>query len=86
MFYRRKVVLLIIVTQTVLALCDSQKRLDKSCENGVCYREQDQGPCKPDNDEPRLFRWDAVQVYFSFMYFCHIFTMYSNEVSIEITS
>lgn len=61
MFYRRKVVLLIIVTQTVLALCDLQKRLDKSCENGVCYREQDQGPCKPDNDEPRLFRWDAVQ-------------------------
>lgn len=42
--------------------CVLQKRLDKSCENGVCYREQDQGPCKPNNDEPRLFRWDPVRV------------------------
>ncbi|CAH3023349.1 unnamed protein product [Porites evermanni] len=41
--------------------CVLQKRLDKSCENGVCYREQDQGPCKPNNDEPRLFRWDPVR-------------------------
>lgn len=42
--------------------CVLQKRLDKSCENGVCYREQDQGPCKPNNDEERLFRWDPMRV------------------------
>ncbi|KAM7450271.1 prolyl 4-hydroxylase [Porites harrisoni] len=41
--------------------CVLQKRLEKSCENGVCYREQDQGPCKPNSDEPRLFRWDPVR-------------------------
>lgn len=48
--------------QPAPVLCVLQKRLDKSCENGVCYREQDQGPCKPNNDEPRLFRWDPMRV------------------------
>ena len=41
---------------------NAQKRLDKSCENGVCYREEDQGPCIPNNDEPRLYRWEPIEV------------------------
>lgn len=41
----------------------AQKRLDKSCENGVCYREEDRGPCTPNNDEPRLYRWEPIKVH-----------------------
>ncbi|XP_068695610.1 transmembrane prolyl 4-hydroxylase-like [Montipora foliosa] len=58
------VVVTFVVTlrQAMLVSCDSQKRQDKSCENGVCFREEDQGPCKPDDDEPRLFRWDPIKI------------------------
>ena len=37
-------------------------RLHKSCENGVCFRELDAGPCQPNDDEPRLYRWEPVKV------------------------
>lgn len=33
-----------------------------SCENGVCSRKDDQGPCVVTDDEQRLFRWDPVKV------------------------
>lgn len=33
-----------------------------SCENGVCSRKEDQGPCVVTDDEQRLFRWDPVKV------------------------
>lgn len=56
------VILAITFAQPVQVGCNLQKRLDKSCENGVCYREEDQGPCNPNNDEPRLFRWEPVKV------------------------
>ena len=55
-------VFVVTLTQSVLVRCNSQKRLDTSCENGVCSREENQGPCYPDNDEPRLFRWDPIKV------------------------
>ncbi|KAL9974821.1 hypothetical protein ACROYT_G011911 [Oculina patagonica] len=49
----------VILTQ--LASGNTNKRLDKSCENGVCYREEDQGPCIPNDDEPRLYRWKPIK-------------------------
>ena len=41
----------------------AQKRLDKSCDNGVCFREEDQGPCTPNDDESRLYRWEPIKVH-----------------------
>ena len=50
------------ITLTSSAQGSAPKRLDKSCENGVCFREEDQGPCTPDDDEPRLYRWEPIKV------------------------
>jgi len=36
--------------------------INMSCENGVCSRKDDQGPCVITDDEQRLFRWDPVKV------------------------
>ena len=36
--------------------------VNMSCENGVCSRKDDQGPCVVTDDEQRLFRWDPVKV------------------------
>lgn len=36
--------------------------INMSCDNGVCSRKDDQGPCVVDDDERRLFRWDPVKV------------------------
>lgn len=36
--------------------------INMSCENGVCSRKDDQGPCVVTDDEQRLFRWDPVKV------------------------
>ena len=51
------------ITLTHNARGSAPKRLDKSCENGVCYREEDQGPCTPSDDEPRLYRWEPIKVH-----------------------
>lgn len=62
---RRELMLFLAIFMVVLtqpACGNTNKRLDKSCENGVCYREEDQGPCIPNDDEPRLFRWEPIQV------------------------
>lgn len=37
-------------------------KVNMSCENGVCARKEDQGPCLVDDDEPRLFRWEPIKV------------------------
>lgn len=50
------------ITLTQSAQGSAPKRLDKSCENGVCFREEDQGPCTPNDDEPRLYRWEPIKV------------------------
>lgn len=52
----------IALTQPVQS--SAQKlRLDKSCDNGVCFREEDQGPCTPNDDESRLYRWEPIKVH-----------------------
>ena len=53
---------IVAINFRLAASSDARKRLDKSCENGVCFREQDKGPCIPSDDEPRLFRWDPIKV------------------------
>lgn len=68
----------VTLTQSVLVRCNSQQKLEKSCDNGVCSREENQGPCYPDNDEPRLFRWDPNKVYLSLEEFLQ-FDLNSNE-------
>ena len=41
-----------------------------SCENGVCSRKLDQGPCVMEDDQQRLFRWEPHKVTLSpFNYF-----------------
>jgi len=42
--------------------CYVGRPIDMSCENGVCSRKDDQGPCVVTDDEQRLFRWDPVKV------------------------
>ena len=37
-------------------------KVNMSCENGVCSREADQGPCVMEDDQQRLFRWDPIKV------------------------
>lgn len=49
------------ITLTRPAQGSVPKTLDKSCENGVCFREEDQGPCTPNDDEPRLYRWEPIK-------------------------
>ena len=51
------------ITLTQPARGSASKRLDKSCENGVCFREEDQGPCTPNDDESRLYRWEPIKVH-----------------------
>lgn len=55
---------IITITLSQPARGNAPKRLDKSCENGVCFREEDQGPCTPNDDEPRLYRWEPIKVHF----------------------
>lgn len=52
---------IVAINFRLAASSDARKRLDKSCENGICFREQDKGPCIPSDDEPRLFRWDPIK-------------------------
>ena len=33
----------------------------KACDNGVCQREEDTGPCI-DDGRPKLFRWEPIRV------------------------
>ena len=42
--------------------CYVGSTINMSCENGVCSRKDDQGPCVVNDDEQRLFRWDPVKV------------------------
>ena len=51
------------ITLTQPALGNAPKRLDKSCENGVCFRDEDRGPCTPNDDESRLYRWEPIKVH-----------------------
>jgi hypothetical protein len=37
-------------------------RYGMSCDNGVCYRVDDEGPCVEDNNKPKLFRWEPIRV------------------------
>ena len=37
-------------------------KVNMSCENGVCSREADQGPCVIEDDQQRLFRWEPIKV------------------------
>ena len=53
---------IVAINFRLAASSDARKRLDKSCENGICFREQDKGPCILSDDEPRLFRWDPIKV------------------------
>lgn len=42
--------------------CYVGSQINLSCENGVCSRQADQGPCVVSDDHERLFRWDPVKV------------------------
>ena len=42
--------------------CYVGSEINLSCENGVCSRKEDQGPCVVNDDEERLFRWDPIKV------------------------
>ena len=45
-------------------------KVNMSCENGVCSRKLDQGPCVMEDDQQRLFRWEPHKVTLSpFNYF-----------------
>lgn len=39
-------------------------KVNMSCENGVCSRKADQGPCVVKDDRQRLFRWEPVKVFY----------------------
>lgn len=46
-------------------------RFGMNCENGVCFRESDDGPCMDEyNDRPRLFRWEPIRVSNYSLSFC----------------
>lgn len=36
-------------------------KVNMSCENGVCSRKLDQGPCVMEDDQQRLFRWEPLK-------------------------
>ena len=60
-------ILRVVSTLVLLALfgfvsCYVGSPVNMSCENGVCSRKDDQGPCVVTDDEQRLFRWDPVGV------------------------
>ena len=38
-------------------------KVNMSCDNGVCARKADQGPCVMEDDQQRLFRWEPIKVY-----------------------
>ena len=40
-------------------------KVNMSCENGVCSRKLDQGPCVMEDDQQRLFRWEPLKVILS---------------------
>lgn len=44
------------------------KYMSMSCENGVCSREEDGGPCVMDDDKRRLFRWEPFEVSCNFLF------------------
>ena len=62
---------LLLVTISNLGL--AKERLSTSCPNGVCYRNEDEGPCELKDDEPRLFRWDPVKVRCTLMFVAQLF-------------
>jgi len=38
-------------------------RYGMNCENGVCYRDSDDGPCMDEfRGKPQLFRWEPIRV------------------------
>lgn len=38
-------------------------RYGMNCENGVCHREPDDGPCLDEyHERPQLFRWEPIRV------------------------
>ena len=56
-------------------------KVNMSCENGVCSRKADQGPCVVKDDQQRLFRWEPVKVFYFLVprsnirfYLSHYFT------------
>lgn len=57
-------ILRIGIVWVLWALCEfvSCYEVNMSCENGVCSRKEDQGPCVVNDDDQRLFRWDPVKV------------------------
>ena len=38
-------------------------KVNMSCENGVCSRKADQGPCTVEDDDERLYRWEPIKVF-----------------------
>lgn len=38
-------------------------RFGMNCENGVCFRKEDDVPCTDEyHDKPKLFRWEPIKV------------------------
>lgn len=61
MHYFAIVFLVVFFTGIAMATNGGETIFGMACDNGVCQREEDKGPCI-DDKRPKLFRWEPIRV------------------------